>query len=86
MFQEEVNEATVQYVGVVLDPLKPRIACHNERLPKGVVKGRYGLQTGSFWSLKNATSIADSETLRTHKGCPRLPDNQPFGLSVGNLS
>ena len=25
--QEEVNEATVQYVGVVLDPLKPRISC-----------------------------------------------------------
>jgi hypothetical protein len=28
-FQEEVNEATVQYVGVVLDPLKPRISCQN---------------------------------------------------------
>ena len=26
LFQEEVNETTVQYVGVVLDPLKPRIS------------------------------------------------------------
>ena len=26
LFQEEVNETTAQYVGVVLDPLKPRIS------------------------------------------------------------
>ena len=32
--QEEVNEATVQYIGVVLDPLKPRISCHYTPLPK----------------------------------------------------
>ena len=33
-YKEEVNEATIQYVGVVLDPLKPRISCQDVLLPK----------------------------------------------------
>jgi hypothetical protein len=33
--QKESNEVTVQYVGVVLDPLKPRVSCQDVLLPKG---------------------------------------------------
>jgi hypothetical protein len=43
--------------GIFLDS-KLRISCHNERLPKEVIDGRYDLQTIGFWVQKNATKIA----------------------------
>jgi hypothetical protein len=32
--EEEVNEATAQYVGVVLDTIRPRISCQDVLLQK----------------------------------------------------
>jgi hypothetical protein len=39
-------------------PLFLWIACQIPLLPKGKKKGRYDLQTVSFWASKNATKIA----------------------------
>ena len=45
-----------------MDPLKPRISCqYSIRLAK-TERGGFDLETVIFWSLKNATSIADSDT------------------------
>ena len=47
-FKEEVNEATVQFVGVVWDLQKPRISCQNLLPPKRRVAGRYGVKIETF--------------------------------------
>ncbi len=59
---QEVNEATIQYFGVVLDPLKPRIAWQVQHVGKNSADSIYDLQTAGSWVYENATSIAALET------------------------
>jgi len=60
--QEEVNEATVQYVGGALGSLKARIACQDEKSLRRGENSRYDFQIITFQDLKNARSIADIHT------------------------
>jgi hypothetical protein len=61
--KEELNEATVQYVGVVWDPLKPWISCQDGKSLRRVKNGRYDFQIITFQNLKNATKIAETVTI-----------------------
>jgi hypothetical protein len=43
--KEGVNEANVQYVGVVLDLLKPRVSCQISLLEKNKERAHFDLQS-----------------------------------------
>jgi hypothetical protein len=60
--EEEVNEATVQYVGGSLGSLKARVSCQTLFVENGKEMLLSDLQTVSLWALKNAMSIADIQT------------------------
>ena len=46
--KEEVNETTIQYVGVFWGPLKARISCHVQHLVKGSAVNIYDSNIESF--------------------------------------
>jgi len=68
--KEEVNEATVQYVGDALGSLKARISCQTLFVENGKEMLLSDLQTVSSWALKNATLIADSEPSKEGNSVP----------------
>jgi hypothetical protein len=46
--QKESNEVTVQYFGVLLDPLKPRISCQHQNPFQGKAWRGYAFQIVAF--------------------------------------
>jgi hypothetical protein len=57
--QKESNEATVQYVRDSFGPLKSENILPIQPFEKNTEMSLFDLQTVGFWSLKNATNIAD---------------------------